>query len=152
MKTILFLDFDGVLHPEFCQPSKYFSQLPLMEDYLRSCPEIFIVISSTWRLNRSLEELKEPFSADVVDRVLDVTPQYAQLSNIPETLVAYHRQAECDGWLRQNQHQTSHWLALDDRSWLFRPFSKHLVLTDGSTGLIAHTINQLQKMTLQVAL
>jgi hypothetical protein len=144
MTSILFLDFDGVLHPEFCQPSRYFGQLPLLEEYLRSQPEISIVISSTWRLNHSLAALKESFSADIAARIVDVTPQFALLSNVPETLVAYHREAECDAWLRQNQLVASPWLALDDRSWLFRPFSKHLVLTDGSVGLTVETVDTLR--------
>jgi hypothetical protein len=144
MTRILFLDFDGVLHPEFCAPSKYFCQLPLLESHLRSDPEISIVISSTWRLNRSLAALKESFSADIADRIIGVTLQFAQLCNVPETLVAYHREAECDAWLRKKQHRTAPWFALDDRSWLFRPFSKHLVLTDGSVGVTAETVDTLR--------
>jgi HAD domain in Swiss Army Knife RNA repair proteins len=144
MTHILFLDFDGVLHPEFCAPSKYFCQLPLLEEYLRSQPEISIVISSTWRLNRALAALKESFSANIADRIIGVTPKFVELSAVPDTLAAFHREAECDAWLRQNRCRTSPWVALDDRSWLFRPFSKHLVLTDGSVGLTAETVNTLR--------
>lgn len=47
---ILFLDFDGVLHPEHCHESKHFCCLPVLEDALRQAPEWQVVISSTWRL------------------------------------------------------------------------------------------------------
>lgn len=32
---ILFLDFDGVTHPEFCSYDDYFCRLPLIEEVLR---------------------------------------------------------------------------------------------------------------------
>ncbi|WCT24267.1 HAD domain-containing protein [Acidovorax temperans] len=51
---ILFLDFDGVLHPEHCHESKHFCCLPVLEDALRQAPEWQVVISSTWRLQKSL--------------------------------------------------------------------------------------------------
>lgn len=35
MKT-LFLDFDGVLHPEHCRESRHFCCLPVFEQVLRS--------------------------------------------------------------------------------------------------------------------
>lgn len=41
---ILFLDFDGVLHPEHCHESKHFCCLPVLEDALRQAPEWQVVI------------------------------------------------------------------------------------------------------------
>lgn len=54
---ILFLDFDGVLHPEHCHESKHFCRLPILEAALRQVPETKVVITSTWRLEQSLENL-----------------------------------------------------------------------------------------------
>ena len=45
---ILFLDFDGVLHPEHCHESKHFCCLPVLESALRQVPEFELVITSTW--------------------------------------------------------------------------------------------------------
>lgn len=45
----LSLDFDGVLHPEFCHESKHFCCLPFFEEAVRHAPDVEIVISSTWR-------------------------------------------------------------------------------------------------------
>ena len=36
----LFLDFDGVLHPEMCNKGAFFSQLPLLEAVLRDHPSV----------------------------------------------------------------------------------------------------------------
>lgn len=53
---ILFLDFDGVLHPEHCLESKHFCLLPVLEKVVRQVPEVGLVIASTWRLQVSLDE------------------------------------------------------------------------------------------------
>nr|CBA32544.1 hypothetical protein Csp_D32680 [Curvibacter putative symbiont of Hydra magnipapillata] len=61
------------------------------------------------------------------DRIVGVTTE------IPHE--SYQRQHECESWMRDNANPWIPWLALDDRSWNFRPFEKRLVLTDRKTGL-----------------
>lgn len=56
---ILFLDFDGVLHPEHCHESRHFCSLPIMEEALRQVPECRVVITSTWRLEQPYEALRK---------------------------------------------------------------------------------------------
>ena len=59
--------------------------------------------------------------------------------------MGYEREAECVAWLREHRASTERWVALDDRPWLFRPFSRRLVQTDGKQGLDAvstHTLAQ----------
>ena len=131
----LFLDFDGVLHPEFCHESQHFCCLPQFESAVRHFPETNIVISSTWRHQRSLEQMREFFSADVANRVVGVTPAFNTLDSVPDALLGYEREAECEAWLRAQQRSHLPWLALDDRPWLFRPFSRSLFRVDGQTGL-----------------
>jgi len=133
---ILFLDIDGVLHPEHCHESKHFCCLPVLEAALRNVPDCDVVITSTWRLQEPVQALQRRFSSDIAARILGATPNYSDLKNVPNTLVAYQREAECHAWLWANQAQHRPWLALDDRSWLFRPFCKSLLLTNGRTGLV----------------
>ena len=131
----LFTDFDGVLHPEFCHESKRFCRLSILEDILRAAPSVEIVISSTWRQLRAFDVLRAQFSPDIASRVVGITPTYANLADIPDRLLGYQREAECVAWLRAYRGSSVRWLALDDRPWLFRPFSTHLVQTDGKLGL-----------------
>ncbi|MFI8616294.1 HAD domain-containing protein [Acidovorax sp. NPDC077693] len=133
----LFLDFDGVLHPEFCHASKHFSCLAHFEAVLRRFPEIDVVIASTWRLHTPIDELRSCFSADVADRVIDVTPNFCQLADVSASMVSFHREAECIAWLRANDRVAKPWLAIDDRSWLYRPFNPAVFLVNGRTGLTA---------------
>jgi len=57
---ILFLDFDGVLHP-MNRATGVFSLLPHFEQVMRDYPGVDIVVSSTWRETYSIEELRSVF-------------------------------------------------------------------------------------------
>lgn len=48
----LFLDFDGVLHPEFCHESKHFMHRDSFEAVIHVLPKVDLVISSIRRLTR----------------------------------------------------------------------------------------------------
>jgi len=80
MKRLLFLDFDGVLHPVFPRSdlppseSEPFCYMPRFAEVLREFPDIEIVITSTWRLHRGIEQLRQNFPADLRSRVVGVTP------------------------------------------------------------------------------
>jgi hypothetical protein len=141
---VLFLDFDGVMHPEFCHESKLFVHQDNFEAVMRAAPHVDLVISSTWRQKRSLDELKALFTADVAARIVGATPLYVQLEDVPDTLQGYEREAECKAWLQQHGRAAQEWLALDDRSWNFRPFNRNVFLVDGRVGLDAEVANALR--------
>lgn len=140
---ILFLDFDGVLHPEHCHESRHFCRLPILEEALRQVPECQVVITSTWRLEQPLEALRQRFSRDIEVRIAGVTPTFSDLKRAPDTLVSYTREAECHAWRWANGVPHLPWLAVDDRSWNFRPFCSSLLLVDGATGLTGPNGTQL---------
>jgi hypothetical protein len=98
---ILFLEFDGVMHPEFCHDSEHFMHRDGFEAVMRVAPWVELVISSTWRYKRSLAELKALLADDVAARIIGATPRYTQLEDVPETLVGYEREAECRNWLNR---------------------------------------------------
>lgn len=83
---LIFLDFDGVLHSAHAfRAEQMFSQLSVFEPFFRQ-PEfanIQFVVSSTWRHNRSLEELRAPFSADFRARIVGKTPEYVAHRLLP---------------------------------------------------------------------
>lgn len=137
MNVLLFLDFDGVLHPLHCHESRHFSNLELFEQTVRPIDGLQIVISSTWRLSRSLEQLRERFSPDVAKRIVGCCPLFRSLSDVSPSLVSYEREAECRAWLRAYAAPWTRWLAVDDSPWLFRPFSKNLLVLNKRTGLDA---------------
>ena len=55
------------------------------------------------------------------------------------TLTSYPREAECHAWRWANGVPHLPWLAVDDRSWNYRPFCNSLLLVDGATGITGVT-------------
>jgi Swiss Army Knife RNA repair-like protein len=137
---IVFLDFDGVTHPDPCESGQLFRRLPLIEEVLRGFEACQIVISSSWRVVHRLDEMRGYFAADMRRRVIDVTPEYRARNGLGDPDLG-HRQWECEAWLRstrlrlpQNRRAGPAWIAIDDRDYWFRPGCGNLLLTDATTG------------------
>ena len=134
---ILFLDFDGVLHPDPPNVSApLWCRSNLLSDWLDTRPDIEVIVSSTWRLRRDLQKIQ----ALLPDRL--ATKLIACSGLIKEELFA--RQLECEQWMNENRDPWINWVALDDRIWNFRPFEKRLVICNRSTGLDEHVIRLLE--------
>ena len=143
---ILFLDFDGVLHPAVnYDPALLLRKLPLLEGVLFQVPSIEIVISSTWRETRTLRELQSLFSDDIAPRIIGVTPHWLDIQD-DTSFGAYVRQAEIEAWLRKSGQPWQQWLAIDDQAHLFRPFCKQLLLTNPATGLTESDCTELAQL------
>ncbi|WP_019140806.1 HAD domain-containing protein [Noviherbaspirillum massiliense] len=124
---ILFLDFDGVLHP-FSRPDGPLTLVPRFERFMRQHPEVKIVVSSAWREVYELEELQSFFSADIAERIIDATPI------LDSALHEHVREKEILAWLEANGRRHEEWAAIDDTSWFFAPDCPNLVLVDGEQG------------------
>ena len=59
---IVFLDFDGVMHPAYAANKDYFSHRDVFEAVINAFTEVRIVISSAWRKDIPLHILKGFFS------------------------------------------------------------------------------------------
>lgn len=134
---ILMLDFDGVLHPEPCiDDALLFTQLPLIEEILRDMPSVEIVITSTWRERRTVEQLRKVFSPDIASRVIGATPSWRDHPTLAASIgPTYLRSIEIEAWLRTCGQPWLSWIALDDKPYLFRPFCKRLLQCDPITGI-----------------
>jgi hypothetical protein len=132
---LLFLDIDGVLHPhEGYSADLLLTKLPMLEDVLRVCPHVEVVISSTWRKTRTLQELKDLFSTDIAPRIIGKTQEWQEFQD-EAAYGTYVRQAEIEQWLRDAGRPWEEWVAVDDQCNMFRPFCKNLLLTDSAVGL-----------------
>lgn len=131
---LLFLDFDGVLHPR--APGKHlFCNLPRLESVLRNFEFVEIVISSTWREDKPFEQLQAIFSADIQPRVVGMTPVVEiEFPAGPEGT----RQEEILQFLAQDGFGRS-WLALDDEPLLFRSGCPNLIACHPLTGFTGDT-------------
>ncbi len=123
---IIFLDFDGVLHP-FDRPDGVFTLRADFERVMRNYPGIDIVISSAWRETHTLEALRQLFSPDIAQRIIGVTPVFLD----PQPHV---RESEIREWLRAAGRSDEAWIAIDDTDWFFSPGCANLILVDPGTG------------------
>jgi hypothetical protein len=135
---ILFLDFDGVLHP-FHRPTGPFTLLPDFERVMRDFSNVDIVISSAWREVHTLDELRELFSPDIQERIIDVTPVFSA-SDKP-----YLREAEITFWLRTAGREVEPWVAIDDTEWFFSPGCRNLILVDTHIGFNRQAERELRR-------
>lgn len=136
---ILFLDFDGVLHTAFnaSSPKDDFKKLPLLEKWLRRHPEVNIVISSSWREVMSMASLKEIFSEDLRNRVIDTC------SILPLSLeLEFYRYEEIMSWIKLQKYDGI-WLALDDATHEFPPNFEKLVVCQKHRGIDRSVIREL---------
>lgn len=140
---LLYLDFDGVLHPEHCywHPRKgpylkapghsLFEHLALLEQLLEPHPEVRIVLSTTWVQTYQFSETARKLGSSLRPLVIGAT---------------FHTGMDREGFRdmprgRQvlgdvSRRQPSAWVALDDdpTGWPDGARDK-LVLTDGLHGL-----------------
>ena len=131
-KKVLFVDFDGVLHPT-THGSNLLSQLPLLESAIES-HDCALVISSSWRFHLEIDDLKKHFSSSVQNKIVGVTGD--------AYIGAYARFHEINAYV--DLHGVSDWRALDDSYWEFPDKCPNLIRCNPNTGVTVFEINQLQ--------
>lgn len=120
---ILFLDIDGVLHPDPPQPDQRLRSLPRLIEVLRDFPAVEVVISSLWRERLSLDELRELFPIDLRERVIGVTPIAQRIDG----WLPARREGEILDWLEASGRGDEPWFALDDAGWQFTQHRDRLI-------------------------
>lgn len=129
---ILFLDFDGVLHPygDCFRATDLFRNLPALEALLREFPDVRIVISSSWRTD-GLDSLRKNFSEDIAARIVGVT---APTPRSADGYAPAEREQEIVAWLEVNGGVEQAWVALDDADWQFPLHMYRLVACNADVG------------------
>ena len=139
---ILFLDFDGVLHPAAAYKTKGGALLKATdhalfehEDLLRSVlcarPDVRIVLSTSWVVLHGFNDTREFLHKDIQKIVKGATWHSSMNRNQWEVMSRYEQIA-----LYVTRHSLKDWVAIDDDivGW---PGGQqhHLVATDGWNGL-----------------
>ncbi len=133
LDAVLFLDFDGVLHP---RTQGTFRAVPLLQAWLERQPHVSVVVSSNWRMSHSVDALRALFETPLAQRIVDAVPFEG-----PER--RGDRQRLIEAWL--NAHSVRTWVALDDDVSLFEPGCPWLVCTQTEDGLTARELAQLDE-------
>lgn len=138
-KKLIFLDFDGVLHPYPIVNESLFCRLELFWRILRSCPEVHVVFSSSWRVFHDFDELLKLVTSgggeDLSSRFIGSTPKIINAESY-----CGQRDVEIRYWLDANQFEGK-WIAIDDMADQYFNEMKeigeypNLYQVDGKTGL-----------------
>jgi hypothetical protein len=130
---ILFLDIDGVLNRCDFKPSRKVGLRSWIEPDLAArlnqvlaTLDAKIVLSTSWRIDSNLDELREELRAAGVDhtRLLDMTPD----------LLADERWPEIDAWMRNHRIAPEAVVIVDD-FYEMGPLAGRTVMTDPERGL-----------------
>ncbi|OGA36211.1 MAG: hypothetical protein A3G80_02390 [Betaproteobacteria bacterium RIFCSPLOWO2_12_FULL_62_13b] len=125
---LLFLDFDGVLHPNFCDPEDFFCLIPTILDSITAAPpDLKVVISSSWRFHHEYEGLKNFFPEQLQARLIGATG--------PAIAGRHARYREINAFLDKLPRRVE-WRALDDAKFEFPDHCPELILCDGRNGIL----------------
>jgi len=134
VRKLLFLDFDGVLHPTSASSGLLFCRVPLLQQALADhcCT---IVISSSWRHHHSAEQLLALFPSTLGARIVGFTGEYY--------VGRWPRYQEIQNYRMANGNPN--WRALDDSYLEFPKACPELLLCDPNVGLGAAQAMALSK-------
>jgi hypothetical protein len=128
--SLVFLDFDGVMHRA---ENGSFEREPELSALLDFVPDAFVVLSTNWRVNADRSFLLSHFSDSLHPRIVGVNDDCPKLP--------YAREAEC----LQTAHRVRPraFVAVDDDASLFSPACTFLHLTDRYQGLTNDDVSTL---------
>jgi hypothetical protein len=139
---ILFLDFDGVLHPSAAYKTKgglllkatdhaLFEHEDLLRSVMRVRPEVRIVLSTSWVVLHGFSDTREFLHEDIQKIVKGSTWHSSMNRNQWDAMSRYEQIA-----LYVARHNLKDWVAIDDDivGWPDEQ-QHHLVATDGWSGL-----------------
>ena len=132
-QQVVYLDFDGVLHPSSPTDNVLLSRAQLLEPAFENSTAS-IVISSSWRFTHSLASLKAKLPSFLAKRVIDTTgsPVIGKHARFHEiTAHAYSNDAVVQ------------WRALDDSYWEFPSNCEQLIRCNPNTGISTKEIKHL---------
>lgn len=123
LMRILFLDFDGVLHPgpDVTSAPAHWCWLPALVDVLAGHKDVRIVVHSLWRLDHNVDELRV-LLGDLAERVIDATPEGGRLESI-------------ERWLEGHAVVDSYRILDDDVSDFFYPLPEGLIVCNSALGV-----------------
>lgn len=152
---VVFLDFDGVLHPMRgtlqAEDVQQFTSVPHLWQLLRTHPGVRVVFSTSWRFHYSLNALRELVTCDGNNdlgcRFIGMTPKLILKEKEEKRGI---RQRECEAWLAENGMSAVPWLAIDDFASFFDEGCPNFYLVDAATGLTAQDVTAISARILDL--
>jgi len=132
---IIFLDFDGVLHPENPAPNQLFSNAYMLDNFLRDY-QCQVIVTSSWQFSPKYQSF------------LNILPGFLAKSITGETQCSFKGNAsrlkEINHYLHMKHLSNIDWVAIDDKSEKFPDNFSQLILCDSLTGITEKQISILK--------
>ncbi len=142
--NICYLDYEAVLHDgnvlrnrthgmTIATPGRrFFEWMPILEDLLAPCPDLKIVLSTTWVRELGFDRARQELSAALRERVIGATFLHPKIIKSEFDTMARGMQILGD----VQRRKPTHWLALDDDDfgWPAR-YRDNLIQTREHAGL-----------------
>lgn len=127
---ILFLDFDGVLHPSLPRQNERFALAPMLSKTLDGY-DCDVVVSSSWRFQLDTAQL----------RLLLPKPLSARIVGFTGEAISgrFARHREIQAWIKR--HSPCDWRALDDSAFEFPSPCPELIHCDGGRGVTSKELS-----------
>ncbi|MFG6468408.1 HAD domain-containing protein [Roseateles sp. BYS87W] len=146
LPPLVFLDFDGVLHPNQTTPDQRFEHVDVLMDLLDEHPEAELVVSSSWRFHFGWDDLLAEVPSRLAKRLVTATG--------PALPGRFQRHAEIKnflGRLEVDGQGVRPWRALDDCAWEFPSNCTELIACDGARGVQEGELYELQEWLSQLS-
>ena len=129
----LFLDFDGVLHPNGADVADYFCRANILALTVAEF-DLDVVISSSWRFHHPFKRLLGHFPDSFRRKITGMTGdayigKHARWNELRKYIQTYG---------------IDNWRALDDSGFEFPPGCPELILCDGARGAQERELNQIR--------
>lgn len=146
MTRLLFLDFDGVLHPDAVflssrgvelRAGALFMWAPLLVEALAPHQDVQIVLSTSWARNLGFHRARSVLPAELQSRVIGATWHSAMGKGWPDFIPwdTQTRWEQVEAYLSRLAEPVR-WLAIDDDGqWWPSAQRERLILTDPNHGL-----------------
>lgn len=124
---ILFLDFDGVLHPITGSHPFQPACVAELEVVIEHFPSLDIVVTSSWREEKSMDELTALVGSVIGERIIGTTPI------IDDPFLHHPRYHEVLAYLACIPESDRVWVAIDDEIGNYPP-EVPVLIVDRHTG------------------
>lgn len=116
MKPLItvFLDLDGVLHPQGGTMDRLFENANLLQICLQQVEHVEVVISSSWAEHYPLENMRDLFEEQPDLHRLFVGCTLQKGNPTGDFGAMPLRESQCRNWLIANQREPHRWLAIED--------------------------------------
>lgn len=136
----LFLDFDGVLRPVSAMPDSRWRAVDQFAALMQG-RDVGVVVSSDYRSFMPFDSILQIFPFSLRQCIVGGAPVIANDWG-DQRLPRRHR--EVLAWMEGNGHAHSRWIAVDDDADHFAAGCAQLVQIDGTRGLDASSVEQIE--------